>query len=284
MKKVKTIPKTAALIITIFLSGCGLMRLEGETVGIFDNSVASVYVTTTPDKAKLNLVNIDRGIGAAYSTAFAPQTVHFTPLPYFGAFLMVSHAGYQTQTIRLDPGKYEMHVNLEPVVKKKGKCSALLTLSKAFNMPANLPDLSYVVEDEGAIPEAINNALTQELNYPPKDEDCSDGSDPSRQLHTAIVSIEELEYTPEAKQYTGKIQITSTPDKMELLLDGYLMGTTPVEIPVQSGYHRLVLRDSDDEVWSKQITISEKIEKRIDVNFPHSSHIAPPRTGDEGSI
>ncbi len=281
MKSVKNIKNTVAAIgIVILLFGCSFNKLQGETLYSWDEGVVSTYVTTTPDSAKLSLVNVDRGIGATISSAKAPNVVQYIQLYNYGAYLMVSHPGYKTKRVRLDSQK-ELHVNLEPITEEKVPCKALVTFSRAFAYSSNLPDLSHVVTDEASIPEMINEALNSDaLNN--EENECADGMEPN--LPAAVVSIEDGDYSPEGP-YTGKISITSTPENAELLLDGYLMGTTPMEIPVQSGHHRVVLRDSRHEDWSTQITINGNIEKRINVDMvPTSRAMARSKADADGNI
>ena len=281
MKSIKNIKNAVAVTgIVILLFGCSFNKLQGETLYSWDEGVVSTYVTTTPENARLSLVNVDRGVGATISSATAPNVVQYLQLLNYGAYLSVSHPGYKTKRVRLSSQK-ELHVNLEPVTEEKVPCKAVVAFSRAFAYSSNLPDLSHVVADEASIPELINEALNSDaLNN--EENECADGIE--HNLPTAVVSIEDGEYSPEGP-YTGKISITSTPENAELLLDGYLMGTTPLEIPVQSGHHRVVLRDNRHEDWSTQVPIIGNVEKRINVDMvPTSRAMARSEVGADGNI
>ncbi len=282
MESVKNIKNAVAVTgIVILLFGCSFNRFEGDTLDLWHEAVSSVSITTTPEHARLSLVNADRGPYAVISSAVAPDVVHYVQLPNHDTYLFVSYPNYIKKTIRLDPNKRRIHVNLEPIPEEKLPCKALVTFSRAFAQSSKLPDLSHVVADAASIPEMINEVLGADaLNN--KEDVCADGME--HNLPTAVVSIEDGDYSPEGP-YTGKISITSKPKNAELLLDGYLMGTTPIEVPVQSGNHNVVLRDSRHEDWSAQVTINGNVEKRINVDMvPTSRAMARSAVDADGNI
>jgi hypothetical protein len=266
--------------ITILLFGCGLTQLNSESLGMRDETIVSTYITTTPEKAKLTIV---RRMGEEISTAFAPKVVYYA-LPDYGTHLLVSSPGYRKKIVRLNSYKEKIHVTLEKIIEKDKKCQNLHSLSRAFPTSKSLPDLSYVVSDETQIPELINSALAQDLGAPVAEE-CRGEDNVADKLVTAVVSIEEFEYTPEAKPYTGKIRIISMPEGAELLLDGYPMGITPIEFPVQSGHHHLVLREERHEIWSGKVTMDENVEKKIKINMvPTATAVVHSKIKDGGNI
>jgi hypothetical protein len=265
--------------IAILLFGCGLTQLNGESLGMGDGAIVSTYITTMPERAKLSIV---RRMGEEITTVFAPNRVYYA-LPDYGTHLLVSSPGYRKKIVRLDSYKEKIHVTLGKIIEEDEKCQNLHSLSRAFPTSKNLPDLSYVVGDEAQIPELINSALAQDFGSPVEDE-CWGEEIPDKLL-TAVVSVEESEYTPQARPYNGKIRITSTPEGAEFLLDGYPMGITPIEIPVQSGHHHLVLREEKHKIWSRKVTINENVEKKINVDMvPTATAVVHSKVKNGGNI
>ena len=286
MIRKKAINTIISLTVSIFLYGCGLTQLEDGSYGIYDDAVASTFVTTSPDGARLSLVNVDISPGASMSSSYAPNKVHFTPLPSYGAYLIVSSPGYKNKTVRLSTGKEKLHVELEKMENKKKKCPALLTFSKAFFDGMNTPDISFVA-GEKHVGDLINKtlAVNEVRDIDEDEENCSEGSRPLQTADAAKVTIEKREYKPQTKLYAGKILIVSNPSAAKFLLDGYVVGTTPMEIPVQRGSHRVTLRTAEHEEWSREIAISDREEQMIEVQLvPTSKNVARSGLVDNGNI
>jgi hypothetical protein len=71
---------------------------------IWHRGIAHTDVRTTPDRAKITLHSIDRGVGATISTIYGPSRVYYVSShPGNLTFLQVSYPGYKTQIIHLGP-------------------------------------------------------------------------------------------------------------------------------------------------------------------------------------
>lgn len=233
---------------------CGVLKrlLRPE-----NNNLYSVSVVTDPPGARMVLVNLNISGTTIMSTAYSPNVVYYNPSPESGTFLLVSHPGFREEVInlqetttrrvriRMEPDRDITSENLEPGAFFMG-----------FGSTGNMPDLSYVA-DEKSVADLINEALV------PLEKAIS--------AKKAVVSVVDMAYA-EAERFTGKIHVSSTPPRAELLLDGRPMGTTPKEIiGIQAGGHRIALIKEGYEVWAKQFTIIEKQEKRIVVRMQPSS-------------
>ncbi len=163
-----------ALIISAY--GCAGFNVfsKGETLDLWDEAVVTTYISTTPVNARLNLTNMDRGIGQSLSSSISPSVVHYAYTPNHGAYLSVSHPDYESKIVALTPDTKEIHVNLEPLDEEKKKCTALYSFSRAFVMSSNLPDLSSVLTEEAEIPDLINEEFTRELSPPEPELECSE--------------------------------------------------------------------------------------------------------------
>lgn len=166
-----------ALITSVY--GCTGFNVfsKRETLDLWDDGVVTTYISTAPVNARLNLTNMDRGIGQSLSSSISPSVVHYVYTPNHGAYLSVSHPNYETKIIALTPDKKEIHVKLDPVYEEKEQCTALFSFSRAFFMASNLPDLSSVLTDEAEIPELINEAFTMELSPPVSKFECPEPDD-----------------------------------------------------------------------------------------------------------
>ena len=248
---------TKIFVITLFffsLVNCGLYR---ELQGSEGSKVLSVSVVTDPPGARLVLVNIKEGGTTVLSTGYSPNVVYYRSSPWSGTYLLISHPGYTEEVINLKETTYKrVRVIMKPGENTIPRETEPGAFFMGFGSIDNMPDLSYVA-DEDSVADLINEALVPLSNSP-----FIDG---------AIVSIVNLEYL-EAKAFTGKIHISSKEPGAELLLDGRPMGTTPKEIiGLQTGAHRIALIKKGYEVWTKQVTIVEKQEKRIVVQMLESS-------------
>lgn len=165
MKSVKKIIMGIILMgIAIFISGCVMKSGFRERTLIFeDAAVISTYVTSTPENAKLTLINLDRGIGPRISSSLSPNVIHRLPLPFNSAFLLVSYPGYKTHAIRLNQNKKRIHVKLELDLEGKDSSVALKSLSSGLITTKNLPDVSSIVDEE-SIPNLIDEKLA--INIP----------------------------------------------------------------------------------------------------------------------
>ena len=177
-------------VLVVSVYGCTGFNVisKGETVDRWDEAVVTTYISTTPVNARLNLTNMDRGVGQSLSSSISPSVVHYAYTPNHGAYLSVSHPNYETKIIALTPDKNEIHINLEPRDEELGKCTALYSFSRAFIMSSNLPDISSVLTDEGVIADLINEEFAQELSPPEPELECPDAED-DKKVKTVISRV-----------------------------------------------------------------------------------------------
>ncbi len=137
-------------IIILFL-GCGIsFDFDENTMDTWHSNIAYVDVKTTPDKAKLTLITVDRSVGSTVATSYAPQRVYYiVSLPSKGSYLEVTHPGYKKRIIRLNREiKENINIELEPdIIEKKQDISSQASLKLPINY-ADLPDFFHLLENK----------------------------------------------------------------------------------------------------------------------------------------
>ena len=276
MKTGKIVRAITLVGIAVLLFGCGAsFGINGGILGYWDNAVVSTKVTTTPIRAKLNLLQVNKKINAERNTTFSPAAVRYAPdsASVYGTYLTVSHSGYKTQRMRLDPDEEEIHIDLKPDLEDKSQNYEFLALGRALGDIENSPDLSYII-DEASIPELINEVLAQDLTSP-LDSEYPKKFIQRHELASVFSNDLDYHYSLNTQAGTGNIHVVSSPSGAELFLDEIPIGTTPIEISVQSGLHRIVLRKKGYEFLKTQFTIHDKQKKVIEVDMvPYSTEVA----------
>ncbi len=155
---------TTAGIALLFL-GCGHnFDIREKSLEITNKAVATAYVTTTPKKTNIALINIDIRTVPVMNSTVAPVIIHYLPLPDYGSYLSVSHPDFKTKIIRLSENKKRIHVALEKKLEDKKKCESLKSFSMAFVRLEEMPDIFHL--SEGVYSEdLLNEGLSQAIPW-----------------------------------------------------------------------------------------------------------------------
>ncbi len=166
MKTLTFIIKTTVIAgIALLFWGCGHnFDISGQSLDLTDKAVATAYVTTTPKKTKIALINLDIRTTAAMNSTVAPVIIHYLPLPDYGSYLSVSHPDFKTKIIRLSENKKKIHVVLEEKLEDKKKCESLKSFSMAFVRLENMPDI-YHLSEETSYDDLLNEGLAQPIPW-----------------------------------------------------------------------------------------------------------------------
>ena len=71
----------------------------------------------------------------------------------------------------------------------------------------------------------------------------------------AVMKENQEKLRPKAEQTGATLRIDSTPARATVLIDGWIVGATPVELKLASAQHIIELKQADSHAWRKEVSL-----------------------------
>ena len=166
--------------------------------------------------------------------------------------------------ITLNNGTHQWHVMAEGYHAQSG--TFIVSGEKVDKKVALLPDAAQVTITSGPGVEIWINGEKKGLSpwrgmlnsgiyrFEARKENCRTVT----MSHTITSEVAEQSYTIDTPTpIMGSLQISSTPPRADIFIDGKVVGQTPMMLDLTVGQHRLALNRAGYEYWTEEITIEE---------------------------